>query len=140
MLWISPFLFPTVAFHALVAGDLFNTITVTLLYGTSLCVHGNPALFGPWHVVTLVDKALCGIISISVARTASQLPLDLRTAFVWFALAYMPVVYRFQISRMPRYDPTKWYPWHTSLHLITVFGMHALYDSILRPRLKTLET
>jgi hypothetical protein len=139
MLWVTPFLFPTVAVHALASGDFFNYVTVTLLYGTSLCVHGNPALFGPWHPITVVDKALCGIISLSVARSAYKLPLDWRTAFVWFALAYMQVVYYFQISKMPRYDPTKWYPWHTSLHFVTVAGMHALYDATLRPRLKTLE-
>ena len=127
MLWITPFLFPSVAVHALLVHDFFNAAAVLLLYGTSLCVHSNPALFGPTHPVTVIDKTLCAVISASVAKSASRLPLDWFTAFVWFALAYMPAIYYFKISSIPRYDPRKWYPWHTSLHLVTVAGMHCLF-------------
>lgn len=134
MLWITPFLFPTVAVHAFLVHDFFNAAAVLLLYGTSLCVHSNPALFGPTHPVTMIDKALCFVISVAVAKDTLRLPQDWLTAIVWFSLAYMPVIYYFKISDIPRYDPRQWYPWHTSLHLVTVAGMHCLFVAKARCR------
>ena len=129
MLWITPFLFPTVAIHALIAADVFNAMAVILLYGTSLCLHSNPALFGPYHPVTVLDKALCCVIALYVGVATSDLQLDWRTAFVWFSMAYMPAVYFLKVTRHPAYNPRRWYPWHTSIHLVTVAGMHCFFHA-----------
>lgn len=126
MLWLTPFLFPTVVTHALLVRDGFQAIAWTLLYGTSMLVHGNPAMFDSSHPVTVVDKALGHAITAAAAVSASRLPQDRWTAVVWFAVAYAPSIYYAKLAHASRYDPTRWYPWHTSLHVVSVLGMHAL--------------
>jgi hypothetical protein len=134
MLWLTPFLFPTVAAHALLAHDCFQAIAWTLLYGTSVLLHGNPALFVPAHPVTVVDKFLGHAITMAAAVSAARLPQDRWTAAVWFAVAYAPTVYYVKLARAPQYDPTRWYPWHSSLHVVSVLGMHALCVALRRSR------
>lgn len=136
MLWLTPFLFPTVAVHALLAQDAFQAIAWTLLYGTSAVLHSNPVLFHASHPVTIVDKALGHAITAAAAVSATYLPQDRWTAAVWFAVAYAPTVYYSKLAHAPTYDPTMWYPWHSSLHIVSVLGMHALCVAKTKSRMK----
>lgn len=137
MLWLTPFLFPTVAGHALLAHDVFQAMAWTLLYGTSMLLHGNPALFDSVHPVTIVDKALGHAITAAAAVSAARLRQDRWTAAVWFAVAYAPSVYYAKLAHAPQYDPTRWYPWHSSLHIVSVLGMHALCVAKTKARNKS---
>jgi hypothetical protein len=136
MLWLTPFLFPTVAAHALLARDGFQAIAWTLLYGTSVLLHGNPAMFHAAHPVTIADKVLGHAITAAAAVSAARLPQDRWTAAVWFAVAYAPSVYYAKLAHAPQYDPTRWYPWHASLHVVSVLGMHALCVAKTNARIK----
>lgn len=126
MLWLTAFLFPTVAVHAALALDAFQAFAWTLLYGTSMLVHGNPSLFGGTHPVMVVDKTVGHAIVVAAALSAARLPQDRLIAVVWFAVAYAPAVYYAKLAHVPPYDPTAWYPWHASMHVVSVVGMHAL--------------
>lgn len=126
MLWLSPFLFPTVVAHALLAHDAFQAFAWTLLYGTSMLLHGNPAFFHAGHPVTILDKVVGHASLVAGAVSAARLPQDRWTAAVWFAVAYAPGVYYAKLARADVYDPSRWYPWHMSLHVVSVLGMHAL--------------
>lgn len=127
MLWLTAFLFPVVAFNALDAGETFQAIAWTVLYGTSTCLHSNPVLFDTGHPITILDKSLGKAITLGAAISVAQLPLNALTLGVWSAIAYVPIVYYIKLAHLPRYDPKKWYPWHTSMHVVAMAGMHMLF-------------
>lgn len=126
MLWLTPFLFPTVVVHAVIAHDGLQAIAWTLLYGTSMLVHGNPTFFHPAHPVTILDKTLCHAITAATALSAARMPQDFWTATVLFAGTYISGVYYAKLVQAPVYDPARWYPWHTSLHFASMAAVHAL--------------
>jgi hypothetical protein len=131
MLYLTSFAFAGCSFHALAIDEFLLGFLFMLQFGCSCIYHSHytrPDAFYAGHLIGNMDKLLARVIWFWILYGTHQFPWSYVKLFVFFCLAYIPVVYFTFCKHFPYYKPFEisYYTWmHGSMHIVACIGTHA---------------